>query len=667
MPRADLLALTHDDLAALTNRGTVKRAERELQEVTCDIHEEADGTISFSWSDGVRCTFAGKKVVAQGTCTCPATEMCRHLVRSVLAYQKHTAAHADAAAPPQSWNPGDVTDEDLARLFKPAVLTRARERFARGVLVELVRGSKPSAYFHDPPCLLRLTVPADVRYAQCDCAEPAPCSHVPLAVWAFRRLDPNAESGMIATETAPPPIPGELLDEAEETLAEWAEVGLAGAGGAWKDLLARLEKRCRIEGLIWPAEILHELGQQLERYVQRDALFEPLRVVELVGEFLIRADAIRRPTGAVPQLFVRGSASDQALEIASARYIGLGCGVTFRKRLVELAAYLQDADSGSVVAVTRAFPDPDGEEPRSLTRLGETPVVKGAHMRQLGAGQLLVQGGKRSADHRLIVGRARANVNPQNYAWEKLRSPLFAETFGEVQARLALLPPAALRPRRVADHIHVCGITRAEDTHFDVIRQCVEARLIDAAGQSAVLEHPFTSRSAEGTELLLERLTASPERVRFVAGMVEARQHGLLIRPTCVIFQDGETRSAVQPWVDRYSRPVSTAAPAVTTVPAEVRPVDELGDYLREVHQFLAEVFLTGLTRSDTRMARALRQTADRGDALGFAHIHHPLKRLADALELRAKQCDWNARRAASDLLLASAWLTAALGMARVD
>ena len=88
MPRTDLLALTLDDLAALTNRGTVKRAERELAEITCTIREAADGTAVFSWSDGIVCTIPGNRVVAQGTCTCPATECCRHLVRAVLAYQK---------------------------------------------------------------------------------------------------------------------------------------------------------------------------------------------------------------------------------------------------------------------------------------------------------------------------------------------------------------------------------------------------------------------------------------------------------------------------------------------------------------------------------------------------------------------------------------------------
>jgi len=35
MPRSDVLALSLDDLAALTNRGTVKRAQREIETNEC--------------------------------------------------------------------------------------------------------------------------------------------------------------------------------------------------------------------------------------------------------------------------------------------------------------------------------------------------------------------------------------------------------------------------------------------------------------------------------------------------------------------------------------------------------------------------------------------------------------------------------------------------------
>lgn len=648
MPRADLLALTLEDLAALTNRGTVRRAERELSELQCEIKEAADGTVAFAWSDGVSCKLPAGKVVAQGICSCPATELCRHLVRSVLAYQREKAAADVTPAAPHTWNPGDLNDEELAKHFKAAARTRLKDRFEAGLLVELVRGPKPSAYFHEPPCLLRFLVPGDPRYTHCDCAETAPCSHVPLAVWAFRRLDPAAASGMVDTQTRPLPIPTATLDDAEQALLEWSEVGLAGASSAWKDRLTRLERRCRDDGLIWPAEVLADFLQQYDRYVQRDALFQPLRIPELIGEFLIRADAIRRPTGAVPQLFVRGSASDQPLEIGSARYVGLGCDAELGKRSVELSAYLQDVDSGSVVAVTRSFVDAEGEEPRPLARLAETPVVKGVHFRQLGVGQLLIQGGKRNSDHRLVLGRAKAHVNPQNFSWEKLRASLLAENFGEVQARLALLPPSALRPRRVADHLFVCPIARAEEATFDPAIQCVLARLIDASGGSAYLEHPYASRAADGTELLLGRLTTAPEAVRFVAGVMRTGGNGLTIRPTCVVFQETETRGAVQPWVDRA--PTASAAAAARAAPAAAG-VDAPADYLRQVQQQLAELFVSGLARADGGALRSVADLARVGEALGFARAHTPLRRLAQHLRDKARRTDWDGRGAARELL----------------
>ena len=149
MPRADLLRIAPDDLAALTNRGTVKRAQRELDgaEVTGTLDESPDGTVVATWSDGAVCTLPGGKTVSDARCTCSATELCRHVVRTVLAYQRGTPAAPEAAS--GAWNPGTVTDDELARHFKPAVLAAARTRFESGLLVEVVTGERPTARFHD--------------------------------------------------------------------------------------------------------------------------------------------------------------------------------------------------------------------------------------------------------------------------------------------------------------------------------------------------------------------------------------------------------------------------------------------------------------------------------------------------------------------------------------
>ena len=123
------------------------------------------------------------------------------------------------------------------------------------------------------------------------------------------------------------PVPTPVVELIDSVLLEGAELGLAGAGSAWRDKLSRLEVACRESALIWPAEVVAELIHQFERYTEHDARFSPERFAELVGELLIRADAIRSNTPAVPQLLIRGTANDHWTDLASARFIGVGCGI----------------------------------------------------------------------------------------------------------------------------------------------------------------------------------------------------------------------------------------------------------------------------------------------------------------------------------------------------
>ena len=165
--------------------------------------------------------------------------------------------------------------------------------------------------------------------------------------------------------------------------------GCRRRGGALRDRLARLEAACRDAALIWPAEVVLELIHEYERYAEHDARFAPDQFAELAGELLIRCDAIRNNTGAVPQLLIRGTAADHWIDLGSARFIGVGCGVRPARRQAIVSAYLQDANSGSMVAVSREFPDPApdaAEEPKPFWQLARTPVVKGDSSRNSGRG-----------------------------------------------------------------------------------------------------------------------------------------------------------------------------------------------------------------------------------------------------------------------------------------
>ncbi|MFO0953033.1 MAG: hypothetical protein U0835_18150 [Isosphaeraceae bacterium] len=669
MPRPELLALSPDDLAVITNRGVVKRAQRELDsgEVTGTVAEADDGTITAKWSDGAECTLPAGKVVKDGRCNCSATETCRHIVRTVLAYQRQSveagSTKAEAgeagegtpttAAPAGPWDPGAIGDDALAALFKPAALTRARDAFDQGLLVELVRGAKPSAKFHVPPHTVRFLVPNDLRYTHCDCAEPPPCRHVPLAVWAFRRLDPQAVAGLVSTETEAAPVPVELLDDVESALANWAEHGTAGAPGNFTDHLARLVARCQSHDLAWPADVVDELARQYERYAGHDALFDPDQVAALVGELVIRLDAIRSATGAVPQLLIRGSRSDRPTEIGSARYMGLGCGVQVERKSVALNAYLQDVDTGTIVVVAKEFADPprdSGEPPRDFLRLGQTAALKGASLTGLGAGQLVMQGGKRTPGNRLVVGRGRAVVNPQAFTWEQVRTPVLAEDFDELRARLSLLPPASLRPRRVAEDFHVVPIAGVEAAGFDSATQSARAVVLDARGGRALLVHPYHSRGQAGTEAMLRAFGTAGSSLRFVAGPARLTSAGLTIAPVGLVFEkEGSGRSLVQPWVDRAAGPGSAEeAPAAAASHSQAsRPLDPAEDYSRRLLVALGETLLMGLARADDHSAGVWRELARYGEALGFDRLARPVSALAAEIESKRHSARWDPTPAA--------------------
>ena len=108
MPRADLLALTADDLATLSNRGTVKRAQKELDaaEVTCEIHDEPQGDLLFSWSDGITCRFPAGKSAHDAVCSSGTLGISRHIIRSVLAYQRADGQESKKLASRAALAPG---------------------------------------------------------------------------------------------------------------------------------------------------------------------------------------------------------------------------------------------------------------------------------------------------------------------------------------------------------------------------------------------------------------------------------------------------------------------------------------------------------------------------------------------------------------------------------
>lgn len=697
MARQDLISITFEDLVTFTNRGTVNRAQKELDSgLACELSEQGDGTLAAKWSDGAECVVPGAKTLREGRCSCPSVGMCRHLVRTVLLYQRQAATAGGNAratgnqSPPEPWDPGEFTDEMLRQHIPKPVYERARQQFEQGILAEVVRAPKPTALLHGLSVNIRFLVRGDLRYTHVDCAPQLAQQMTALAVWAFRCLPAGQRAGIVVSGSAEFPVPAALLENIEKHAAELLEHGFSAAPPHFASTLSRLAEACQKEGLIWPGDNIDGLADQYQRYSSHDALFAPETAVELLGELLLRCDVIATggdtTTGGdgratmVPQPLVRGTCDDRPLDLGAGRYVGLGCGVQVLKKGAILNSFLQDQDSGMVVAVTREFADPvapsnpagsagtggagqvgRASPPATFARLAMTPVVQSASLAALGQGTLLLSGGKRTPARRLIVGRTRSTVNPQAFQWEQLKEPVRVDSYDELRARLAALPPAALRPRRVADNFHAFSVARVSDAGFDTARQKVEATLLDAAGSQALLTHPYSGRGREGAEALLHALTETPGAVRFVAGTVRLTAKGLEIHPTAVICDgEGGARVMIQPWVQPFKgkarrglvvgtfSPDGQTADGGTAADSESsEPDDPVSAMLSDLQSVLGEIMVLGLRRSDAALARRTAELGLAAGARGFTRLSSRIQKLAALLEQKQHATRWDGQPAA--------------------
>ena len=309
MARQDLLALTCDDLIALSNRGVVKRAQRESDsgETAVQIEEDAGGNVLARWPDGAACRISPHEALSGQCCTCAATAVCRHLVGTILDYQRYQrliAALNQAPAEPESWDPGAISDEALASSFTVRQLAALRQLFEGGLVVELHRGPRPRARLHNLAHSIRFLVAGNPHYTRCDCAEPAPCSHVPLSVWAFRLLPAGRASGLVSTAREIVGAPAKLLDDLDQALEQVFDHGIAELPDPLARRLQRLENECRRADMVWLADVLLELIEQRRQYETHDARFSPVQAATLIGELVIRADAARFPQQTVGDLFM---------------------------------------------------------------------------------------------------------------------------------------------------------------------------------------------------------------------------------------------------------------------------------------------------------------------------------------------------------------------------
>jgi hypothetical protein len=663
MARTDLLALTEDDLALLSNRGIVKRARREFDsgEFTATVTESADGDVTVEWSDPATVVLFANRKLIDAKCSVPSAGLSRQVIRSVFAYQAHAGATPSQtpaeSAPATITDPGQLADDVLVAQSSAQTMKRATAILREGHPVVLRRGTKPTAHFPLLSLAVRYAVAGDLRYAACECAEAQPCVHAVAGALAFRLLRTGLESGLVFDEAAAP-APMEPMRGIDAVVHSLIDFGFGTIPDAMVDRFRRAESTLDDAGLPWPAGIVGELVEEYDRYTKHDSRFDPRRVAELVGELCARHDAAAAGGRVLPRAFSVGlPQAFAAAESSVAQYVGLGTEANPLKGAAEVVTYLQHRTTGSVLCMEKSWADPvpDPAKPTplpSFARLARNTIVKGMNWHSLGSGTMTIKGGKRNAAGRLTLGRTPAVTQPDGLRWESLRPTVLMEDIADAIARLASLPPALLGPRRRAESVLVLPVQKMEGFHFDPREHAVVAEFRDSNGATALLRHPWTSRARQGSAILIQRLNEGPPR--WVSAHAHLAGGKLHLRPIALVFENADgQRHMVQPWVDAPESGNDAEADDIGTAMQE-----ETGS---AIHRLAAQILdesgdlmILGLRQANTRKAQDWRRLATAADQLGLAHLPATLNRVAEAIEQLSAQVRRDTTAATEALLVAT-------------
>lgn len=359
MTRPDIAALREEDLIQAANAGLLKRAKKELAEPTLTAQVQSEGNdIVVRWSDGIDCRFPPGSSL-RGSCSCPASEVCRHLIRSVLLLQSRSDDLTEEAPAADAGATAAETVAQLVALPRPAFARKiGRANLARGerflaeneATVVDADGGRVRFGRRDWDVLLLPT--SAWENGICGCGAPPPCDHLIAALLVLR--------GETATAA---PAKGRSLDEAvvsacihrcRDLLDELILAGLDGLSPAWTEAARTTALEIEKGGLPVPARLLGRIAESLDAERSRTRPFRPASLRWDLAALWLRLNPA--PSSSIAERNAEESVRSTELLERKRTLIGLGIRAWQTSEVSGITLYLLDETSGEIATVGTGRP-----------------------------------------------------------------------------------------------------------------------------------------------------------------------------------------------------------------------------------------------------------------------------------------------------------------------
>ncbi len=349
-------ALDDETLAALANKGLLRRAQKDLEATKPELQEDRADALVYTMP-GENCAVTMPTAgPAKASCTCPADGICRHILAAAILLralaQQAPAAEAaqEQTAPVETTPPPDqllqLSEADLIAWATRKVYRLVVEEFAFGELEIIIDSEGKTTRFRFPQynIVVRGIAGGGLDGLICSCKHP-PCQHVVAAILYYQAQHgkplPVPENKVQET-TSPPRSREEVLESVLKTLAEMVALGLGRLSKTTEDRFTTLAVSAQGVKLFNLNSTLRSLSDNLSWHLNRDVRASTPQLLAAAARTYALAYALKHAPR-VPPLTLVGESKKRYYDIGNLDLIGVGAQQwTSRSGFVGLTLYFWD-------------------------------------------------------------------------------------------------------------------------------------------------------------------------------------------------------------------------------------------------------------------------------------------------------------------------------------
>jgi hypothetical protein len=642
--RAALAAFDDDALAALANRGLVRRARKDLETNTPRVLDDDAG------AGRVRVAVEEAEVElmlppVRSRCSCPASGVCRHILTALIFVKERAAegeAESTAETETRSASIDEVLaldDESISRWAGKPLVTRVRKLLAQGLPVEFEPGGTLAARLPTRNVTCRWMPGGGPEGMVCSCHAAGPCEHRVAAVLAFqaargvRVLDDPADPALTVSAGAPR-TRDEVLASVGLVVAEMVTLGLARLSRGTAERLRTLAISAHGVDLPRLERMVRSLAAEAELYLARDAQAESARLLGLAA----RVEALRVGLTRNPSPHLIGLHRTTYEPVGDIEVVGLGARAwRSGSGFAGLTVYFWDRSARDWATWTDARPlTVGGFDPVSRSQ-AEGPWSGISSPAEAARRILRLTGCWRNREGRLS-GRPSTQAITMGAA-EPASIPARIEHWDAVADKARALFGGGFRDRSEQDAIVLLSPASWGAARFNDVRQELVRLVFDPEGRplSLVLRH-----LKETDQAVTTLKDHDPADTRSVLGILHLEAGQLAVEPIALHTAGG----VINLTLDGAPAAPVHAAGAPVLEPDSVQEDDEaevelepsgsnLGRLLGLIEARLLAIAEGG--PASFRGISDLRALAARAEAIGLAAAGKSVGRVVETLEAQRK------------------------------